>query len=174
MMTTGTASPAIAGEIEIFTRQTRAIHGVVRRNAEGLTQEDSLNQPQPGGNCLNWVVGHLLCIYDTVLPALGQEPVLGTSALKRYERGSAELHEAGEAIPLADLMVAWDETAKRVEAGLGTLTSDRMDGPAPFSPSKNPKETVRSLLTTVFFHQAYHSGQTGLLRRIAGKEGAIK
>jgi hypothetical protein len=26
----------------------------------------------------------------------------------------------------------------------------------------------------VFFHQAYHSGQTGLLRRMAGKEGAIK
>jgi hypothetical protein len=49
-----------------------------------------------------------------------------------------------------------------------------MDGPAPFSPSKNPKETLRSLLTTVLFHQAYHSGQTGLLRRIAGKEGAIK
>ena len=174
IVTTATVSRAIAGEIEIFTRQTRAIHGVVRRNVEGLTQEDSLNQPQPGGNCLNWVVGHLLCIYDTVLPALGQEPVLGTSALKRYERGSAELHEAGEAIPLADLLVAWDESAKRVEAGLGTLTADRMEELAPFSPSKNPKETVRSLLTTVFFHQAYHTGQTGLLRRIAGKEGAIK
>jgi uncharacterized damage-inducible protein DinB len=173
-MTTATVSPAIAGEIEIFTRQTRAIHGVVRRNVEGLTQEDSLNQPQPGGNCLNWVIGHLLSVYDLVLPALGQEPVMGTSALKRYERGSAELHEAGEAIPLADLMVAWDESAKRVEAGLGTLTAERMDEPAPFSPSKNPKETVRSLLTTVFFHQAYHTGQTGLLRRIAGKEGAIK
>lgn len=173
-MTTATASPAIAGEIEIFTRQTRAIHGVVRRNVEGLTEEDSLNQPQPGGNCLNWVVGHLLCTYDTVLPVIGQEPVLGTSALKRYERGSEELHEAGEAIPLADLLVAWDESAKRVEAGLGTLTAERMDELAPFSPSKNPKETVRSLLTTVFFHQAYHTGQTGLLRRIAGKEGAIK
>jgi uncharacterized damage-inducible protein DinB len=49
-----------------------------------------------------------------------------------------------------------------------------MDEPAPFSPTNNPKETVRSLLATVFFHQAYHVGQTGLLRRIAGKEGAIK
>jgi uncharacterized damage-inducible protein DinB len=174
MMTTATASPAIAGEIEIFTRQTKAIHGVVRRNVEGLTQEDSLVQPQPGGNCLNWVIGHLLSVYDLVLPVLGQKPVMEPNALKRYERGSAELHEAGEAIPLADLLVAWDESAKRVEAGLGTLTADRMDELAPFSPSKNPKETVRSLLTTVFFHQAYHSGQTGLLRRMAGKEGAIK
>ncbi|MGD0367661.1 MAG: DinB family protein [Acidobacteriaceae bacterium] len=174
MMTTATATPAVAGEIEILTRQTRAIHGVLRRNVEGLTQEDSLNQPQPGGNCLNWVIGHLLCIYDSVLPALGQKPVLGASALKRYERGSAELHEAGEALPLADLLTAWDETAKRVEAGLGTLTAERMDEPAPFSPTNNPKETVRSLLATICFHQAYHVGQTGLLRRIAGKEGAIR
>lgn len=173
-MTTATITSSIAGEIEIFSRQTRAIHGVVRRNVEGLTQEDSVNQPQPGGNCLNWVIGHLLSVYDLVLPALGQEPVMGTNALKRYERGSAELHEAGEAIPLTDLLTAWDEAAKRVEAGLGTLTAERMDEPAPFSPSKNPKETVRSLLATVFFHQAYHTGQTGLLRRIAGKEGAIK
>jgi uncharacterized damage-inducible protein DinB len=33
---------------------------------------------------------------------------------------------------------------------------------------------VRSLLSLVMFHQAYHVGQSGLLRRIAGKEGKIK
>ena len=49
-----------------------------------------------------------------------------------------------------------------------------LDRPAPHSPSGNPDETVRSLLTTVFFHQAYHAGQTALLRRIAGREGAIR
>ncbi len=173
-MATATVTPAIAGEIEILIRQTRASHGVVRRNVEGLTQEDSLNQPQPGGNCLNWVVGHLLSIYDRVLPGIGQEPVLGAGALKRYERGSAELHDAGEALPLSELLAAWDEAAKRMEAGLGTLTTEKMDGPAPFSPSNNPKETLRSLMATVAFHQAYHAGQTGLLRRMAGKEGAIK
>ena len=173
-MATTIAAPAIAGEVEILTRQTRATHGVLRRNVEGLTQEDCLNQPQPGGNCLNWVLGHLLCIYDSVLPAVGQEPVLDASALKRYERGSAELHVAGEAKPLSDLLAAWDEAAKRMEAGLGALTAERMDEPAPFSPTNNPKETVRSLLATVAFHQAYHTGQTGLLRRMADKEGAIK
>jgi uncharacterized damage-inducible protein DinB len=42
------------------------------------------------------------------------------------------------------------------------------------SPSGNPDETVRSLITTVMFHQAYHAGQTAVLRRIAGREGAIR
>ena len=34
--------------------------------------------------------------------------------------------------------------------------------------------TVRSIINTVMFHQAYHAGQTAVLRRIAGKEGAIR
>jgi hypothetical protein len=29
------------------------------------------------------------------------------------------------------------------------------------------------LLTTVFFHQSYHVGQAGMLRRIEGRPGAI-
>jgi uncharacterized damage-inducible protein DinB len=71
-------------------------------------------------------------------------------------------------------MAAWDETTERIDTGLAGLASETLDAPAPFSPSSDPNETVRSLLTTVFFHQAYHAGQTGILRRIAGKDGAIR
>lgn len=39
---------------------------------------------------------------------------------------------------------------------------------------RNPEETVSSLLTVVLFHRGYHAGQTGILRRIAGKAGAIR
>lgn len=32
----------------------------LQRNTAGLSHEDSLVQPQPAGNCLNWVLGHIL------------------------------------------------------------------------------------------------------------------
>jgi uncharacterized damage-inducible protein DinB len=161
-------------EVRVLRHQARAIHWVVRLNVDGLKEEDSLIQPQPGGNCLNWVVGHLLNVYDLALPMLGQTPVLGTETLKRYGRGTAQLQNASEALDLGRLMTAWDEAAKRVEAGLESLTPEVLDRQAPWSPSNNPEETVRSLLSTVLFHQAYHAGQTGLLRRMAGKEGAMR
>lgn len=162
------------GEVRVLCHQVRAIHWVVQQNVNGLTQEESLIQPQPAGNCLNWNVGHLLCVYDQMLPMLGQTPVFGADTLKRYGRGTAPLQNAGEALDLALLMTAWNEAAKRMEAGLESLTPEALDQPAPWSPTDNPKETVGSLVSTVLFHQAYHTGQTGLLRRMAGKEGALK
>lgn len=173
-MAPATVTPAVPGEIRVLREQAKIIHGIVRGNTEGLTQEDSMIQPHPGGNCLNWVVGHLMCTWEMVLPMVGQEPILGKEALKRYDRGSAQLSDPGEALPLETLLSACDEAAKRVDEGLANLTPDALDQPAPFSPRKNPDETVRSLLSIVMFHQAYHAGQTGLLRRIAGKEGKIK
>jgi uncharacterized damage-inducible protein DinB len=161
------------GEVEVLRQMARSIHGVVKRNVEGFSQEESLMQPQPEGNCLNWVIGHLLHVCNKVLPAVGQEPVLGAYTAQKYQRGSAALKDFSGAADVSELMAAWDEVAKRLDAGLTTLTSKQLDGPAPFSPSNNSKETVRTLLTTVLFHQAYHAGQTGLLRRMAGKPGAI-
>ena len=173
-MATATVVHAEVGEVRVLREQVKAINGVLRGNTEGITEAEGLIQPQPGGNCLNWVVGHLMETWDMVLPLVGEEPVLGGEVLARYKRGSAELHEAGEALPLEKLLRACDEAAKRMDKGLARLTEGRLDEAAPFSPRKKADETVRSLLSLVMFHQAYHVGQTGLLRRIAGKEGKIK
>jgi hypothetical protein len=119
------------------------------------------------------VLGHLLFVYQKIFPLLGQEPVMGGAALDRYRRGSGPLGDSSEAVPWADLLEAWQEAGKRIEAGLASLSPETLDSPAPFCPSNNPEETVRSLLAVIFFHQAYHSGQTGILRRLVGKKGAI-
>jgi uncharacterized damage-inducible protein DinB len=160
-------------EIENFRQSTRIIHKIVRMNVEGLTQAESLIQPQPAGNCLNWVVGHLLAVYDLALPLVGEKPILPDGALKRYARGSLPLKEAAEARDLSELMSAWDRAIERIDTGLATLTVEALDKPTPSSPDNDPNETVRSLLNKICFHQAYHAGQTGMLRRIAGKERAI-
>jgi hypothetical protein len=167
-----TAASATVSEVEVFRHQAHVTHEVVRLNVDGMTHEESLIQPTPGGNCLNWVVGHLVCIYDKTLPMLGQEPVMG-KALKRYDRGAPPLQEPAEALQFGELITAWKEATRRIDTGLAGLTSEVLERPAPHSPGNDPKETVRSLLTVTLFHQAYHAGQTGILRRIAGKEGAI-
>jgi hypothetical protein len=161
-----------APEIEVFRHTTNVMHRVFKLTVDGLTQADSLIQPQPAGNCLNWVVGHLLCVYDQLLPLLGQAPVMQPGALKRYERGSAPIKSASEAMELSYLLTGIDEAVARVDAGLQGLSEETLDSPAPFSPTGRP-ETIRSLIGSILFHQVYHTGQASLLRRLAGKNGAI-
>lgn len=168
-----TAAPEAVSGVEVFRDQARITAEIVQRNVAGVTQSESLFQPRPAGNSLNWVVGHLVWVYELTLPSLGEEPVLGVDALKRYARGTAPLSDAAEALDLGDLMAAWDEASRRVDAGLLRLTAAALDGPATDSRGAGPDGTVRSRLSRIFFHQAYHAGQLGMLRRLIGREGAL-
>lgn len=169
-----TAAPAAACQLEGFRHISRLTDRVLHANLAGVTQEQSLAHPGPGGNCLNWVVGHMACIQNKVLPLVGQEPVVDPASLERYDRGSAPMTDPAEARDVHELMSLWDQAAARWDAGLAALPADALEQPAPFSPSGDPDETVGSLLATLLFHQGYHAGQTGVLRRVAGHEGAIK
>jgi uncharacterized damage-inducible protein DinB len=160
-------------ELQLFRQQARMAHQVVRLNIEGLTHEESLIQPRAGGNCLNWIVGHLVWVYAGALPMLQQEPPIAQGPLSRYARGAPPLRDPAEARDFAELVAAWDEATRRVEAGLADLPADMLSRPAPHSPEDDPNETIRSLLATICFHQAYHAGQTGVLRRVIGRPGAI-
>jgi hypothetical protein len=168
-----TATPCAALEIEVFRHQVRIVQTVVELNLRGITHEESLIPPRPDGNCLNWVLGHLVCTYNNSLPLLGLETVIDEHLLRRYARGAPPLRNPTEALKLRTLLTAWDRAAERIDVGLMRLTHERLASPAPFSPGNDPDETVRSLLSVLLFHQAYHAGQTGILRRIIGKEGAI-
>ena len=169
-----TAAPAAASQLEGFRHIFRLTDLTLHANLEGVTQAESLAHPGPAGNCLNWVVGHMTCIQNKVLPLVGQAPVVDAASLDRYDRGSAPMVDPAEARDVHELLGIWDQAAARWDAGLAALPVDALGQPAPFSPSGDPDETVGSLLATLLFHQGYHAGQTGVLRRVAGHEGAIK
>jgi hypothetical protein len=155
-------------------QQAGRVQAVVRINSEGMSHDDSVVMPKPAGNSFNWVLGHLLSIYNDLLPLLGQQPVYENGALKKYARGAPPITDPKQTMRHEELTTGWKTATERVDAGLASLEPERLTKPAPVSPTDNPNETIGSLLDTVMFHQAYHAGQLGVLRRIAGKPGAIK
>jgi uncharacterized damage-inducible protein DinB len=104
---------------------------------------------------------------------LGEEPVWAEGALQRYIRGTQPLRDSAEALDFGELVGAWEEAVRRFDVGLSRLTVAALDAPAASHPGADPGETIRSLLTGLLFHQAYHTGQLGVLRRLVGREGAI-
>lgn len=159
---------------QLLKMQLGATRSVLKKNVDGLTHEESLVAPSDGGNCANWVAGHLVRAYDDFLDSIGQDRVLSEEESAPYKRGCAPLTDPTEAIGLDRLLEAFDESHHRTMQAISSLPDDRWTDPAPYSPGNNPEETLGSLLYVLAFHQAYHVGQLGILRRLSGLEGAIK
>ncbi|MFQ5650878.1 MAG: DinB family protein [bacterium] len=141
---------------------------VMHRNIEGLSHDDSLCQPQPGGNCLNWVVGHIVVTRNLTLDLLGRERVWDESRAKPYKRYSEPIKGGSQAPNFSDIITAFDKSQEEVMAGLQQLRPEQLDQLV------DDKETLREKLSLLYFHETYHLGQTAILRRLAGKAGAIK
>ena len=158
--------------IETLTTQFGMNFFIAKVNLDGITHDESLIRAVETGNHLNWLVGHIVATRNLLLPALHQQPVWGEETQVLYRRGSSGAIDANY-LPFDDVVRAFRETHERILAGVAALTDEELAAPAPFSPGGGP-ETLGSLLMKCTIHEGYHLGQTGILRRVAGKEGAIK
>jgi uncharacterized damage-inducible protein DinB len=144
---------------------------VLKRNVEGLTHQDSLRRPQPAGNDMNWVLGHVVKTRQQFLKMLGGGSPVPDSKYDAY--GEEPLTDPKKAIKLEELLRDYDAMQKPLLDTLAKLPSAKLAEKAPFSPTGNPDETLGSLLAAFVFHESYHMGQLGLQRRLCGKPGVL-
>lgn len=144
--------------------------GALKMNLEGLTHEESLVQPQPGGNCLNWIVGHILANRKGILGLLGKQPVWNDEDAGPYQRGSEPLTDPVVAKNLDQMLAMLETSQESILAGLTEISEEALQAS---SPDDKLGDTVETMLAGLVFHEAYHVGETGILRRLLGHEGAI-
>jgi len=159
---------------EMLKMQLGVTQGIFQVNTDGVTHEESLRQPAESGNCMNWIAGHLVTAYNSVLASRGEETVWDEARREIYSRGSDPLNETVSAVEFGEICEAFDTAHERLMRGLENLAADRLAEPAPYSPGNNPDETLGTLLHLIAFHQAYHVGQLGLGRRLVGRAGGVK
>jgi len=133
---------------------------VFNLNLEGVTHEESLKSTHADSSCLNWIVGHITVTRDGILSLLEKEKRCSPEMTEKYKRGSAIL-ERETAMP-------FDELCKMFRDSQPIL----MDAIAAYDFSGDFEKAKR--IQFCAFHEAYHCGQLGLLRRFVGKEGVIK
>jgi uncharacterized damage-inducible protein DinB len=146
---------------QLFNLNQRAL----KINLEGISDEESRLLP-PSGNSINWVVGHIVSNRQGILELAGETAHWTEADYAAYERGSNRL-DPGAARPLAGILADLDRSQEALVRGL-----ERM-GPAEMAVAKG-NSTVGAHILFLQFHEAYHVGQTGLLRRLIGKTGAIR
>ncbi len=159
---------------ETLSIQIGHAHWVVNATLEGIDDDAYYHQIQDAGNCLNWVLGHMVQARNGALVMLGQEPVMPVEIIDRYKRSSDAVTNPAGTISPAELRDAFNRAQEPLLAGLASLKDEMLTEKAPFSPGDSDKETVGSLLAGLAFHEAYHCGQLGLIRRTLGMDGVIK
>ncbi len=143
---------------------------VLKDQTNGLTHEDSLLQLPFRGNCLNWVMGHILASRSGVMQALGMTPIWSDELRKQYGRGSDPItpENSASAYRLEDMLRDLDAAHAQIVDCLRSKTLADM-----MLPSDRPNMTMGERIAQSVWHEGYHTGNTEALRQLAGKDDQV-
>ncbi len=134
----------------------------LRDHVAGLQHVHSLVQPPVQGNCINWIVGHVLCYRNYIHQICGLVEVVPLVAAARYARGSAPvLADGPELLRFEEQVAAYERSQASVIATLPGLSESAMAEVVSAADFTMPRG---DLLTMFMRHESYHLGQLEWLR----------
>lgn len=151
----------------VFKRNTM----VTGRQVEGLTHADSLLQPDFRGNCLNYVLGHIVVHREKVMEMLGLTPIMDPTSRALYDYGSDPITEDVEGVlELDELMDLLSQMNELITSAVKDLTAEALVREVKLGESS---ATLGQRLEFFGWHEAYHVGQTEYLRQLAGTDDKV-
>ena len=158
-----TAALAALGNRYFFNRQTMAAL------ADGLEDEDWARQPgDAGGNTAHWILGHLATSRRYLLRKLGED--LPEAEWEGHFGMNADPQSTDGYPSPADLLEDVKQSGKGITARLSEMSAGQADEDWG-SAFPDGGKTIADGAHFLFFHEAYHVGQLGLIRRICGRPG---
>ena len=143
-------------------------YGALFRNLEGITHEESLIEPRPGGNCVNWVLGHIVATRNRMLPLIGAPPVWKPELAFMYSGRDEAGWTCDSALTLESIETDLARSQQDLVNALEAMPTEKLNAVG------GEGRTLGDALGFFHFHESYHGGQIALLRRIVGKHGVIK
>ena len=170
-MTTIKTKPMI--ESQTLLDAANRNYGVILRQVAGLNHEDSLLQLPFRGNCLNWVIGHITQSRNKMLKIVGEAPVWTDEQIARYDRESAPVVDGSDAMHFEQMLADLKQTHERFIEKLGRMSQDELNLPAPQVIKGIPDWSTGEFLNFLLWHETYHTGQTEILRQLAGTNDKV-
>jgi hypothetical protein len=140
---------------------------LVSKQASGVSHLESLLQPPCGGNCFNWLLGHVISSRTFPLRYVGEQPVWTDLQRARYRADTVAITGDEEGvINFDDLVIALNLSQERLLDALNRMNYEDMCRPSGFADN-----TVGDSLGYFYFHEAQHVGQILHLTHFLGKQG---
>jgi len=137
---------------------------MVARGLEGLSDEEVWRRLAESGNPMVWLVGHLTEARAGMLSAMGTPFDCGWGRV--FQRGSMLADRGG--YPSRDVIQgAWRATHAAMRDAFSAVTPDRLSAAVARRPVPGV-ETLADLIAFCGFHESYHVGQMGFIRKQLG------
>lgn len=143
-------------------------YGALFRNLEGITHGESLVEPEPAGNCVNWVLGHIVATRNRLLPLVGAQPIWSREQAFRYSGRDEADWSRETATQLDSIKTDLARSQQQLLTALEVMSDRELSAPG------KDGRPLAEIIGFFQFHESYHSGQIALLRRIVGRPGVIK
>lgn len=149
-------------------RELKLNYSVIQMQLEGLTHADTLLQLPFRGNCLNWVLGHIVDSRAVMVQLAGIEPLWDDADYVPYRRESEPIVDGDGALELYRIMADLTVSQERLLSRLPQLTEEKL-----FAGAEEGERTVYERLSFSSWHETYHTGQLEVLRQLAGKDDKV-
>ena len=147
--------------VEPLKRMLQTNDAFVRECVRDLSDAESRQRPLDIGNSFHWVLGHMVIYRDAILELLGRPRLHPEAARVAFKRNADPT--AGEPDVAFETLVADFETAgPQLQEALAAASDAQLQA------AYNDKYSVEQRLVHLVWHEAYHVGQLGMLRRLAG------
>ncbi len=142
-----------------------------KQQTAGLTHEQSLLQLPFRGNCMNWVLGHLVENRSAILVNLGQSPIMTEAEARRYGYGSEPVTCEGEdVLRMEDLLGRFERAQGLIADALRKATPELLAQEVHFI---GRTMSMAERLFFQYYHETYHLGQLEQLRQLAGTNDKV-
>src|SRR5262245_43596924 len=139
-------------------------NNLIARSLEGLSDEDVWRQPSGSGNPIGWILGHLTETRAGMLTEMGTAFDCGWS--RAFQRGSMLQDRSGYPARAA-IEAAWKATHGAMRDAFANVAADQLTRPVSRRPVPGV-ETLADLIAFCGFHESYHVGQVGFIRKQLG------
>lgn len=134
----------------------------VAKAVDGVGPESWMRKPDDSSNHLMWIMGHMIWCRGNILRTLGTDWRL--SWAKQFGRGSKP-DEITDYPTVEEVLKAWHETGQQLAATLAQAPAEVLEKP-------HDKPTfdgnVSGFVAFLAYHETYHAGQIGFLKKWLG------
>ncbi len=135
----------------------------------GLSLEELNRRGGPDSSSMLWIAGHLTLSRARMLKLAGRDFDFPWS--DNFAKGAA-IKEPSSYPAISEILSVWDEVSKRLQEQLSQVEPSLLYARSPHTFPVEDK-SVRGALAFFVYHESYHIGQMGYLRKMLGYESLV-